>query len=162
MQVSDLQTFTPRDLQKTDRNYVYMHVDPTTGEVVYVGLGVGSRAWDIRTRDVNQNHYVWLQSQLETGFIPTDWVVVEFRNLSRLEAQERELELIHQLGPKFNVSGSWAAKKYSLDDVKNWKVLRETGLTYKEIGMKTGVGEMVIYRALSGQTAAYRSALNVK
>ena len=148
------------ELQAQNFNYVYLHVDPETQEVVYVGMGTVSRAWDVKTREVKDNHYQWLQGLLKKGYVPSEWVSIEYKQLSREDAYNKELELIHMFGPKFNSSASWAASKYTPEDVRLWMKLREEGKTYKEITLATGVSEMVIYRALSGQTAAYRNVVN--
>lgn len=148
------------NLQKNKYNYVYLHVHPETQEVVYVGMGTAERAWEVKRREVKVDHYQWILELLSKGYIPSDWVQIELQGLDRKEAQEKETELINLLGPRFNTSASWAAKKYTPDDVRHWMDLRKQGLTYKEIQDKTQAPAMVVMRALKGHTAAYRSIVN--
>ena len=84
--------------------YVYHHVDPITSEIVYVGKGCHGRAWDVtRCRNTHKEHQDWMKELCVLGYIPTDWVKIEHKNLSENEALRLEKEYFHTKGqPIFN------------------------------------------------------------
>lgn len=83
--------------------YVYTHHDPETHELMYIGKGSGGRAWDVtRCRNENPGHQKWMICLLENGYIPTDWVSIESKNLTEEQARNRELQLIHSNPSRFN------------------------------------------------------------
>lgn len=144
------------ELKKQDIYYVYVHVDPETGVVMYVGMGSLERAWTIRPRTYNNSHLLWLYEQMNKGYLPNDWVAIEFKGLTRAEALANEQLLIKQLGPKFNCTNSWSAKKYSEEEIKIWIKLRAESKTFKAISDERKVSPMVVMRALNGTTHAYK------
>lgn len=66
--------------------YVYLHKNPVTQEVFYVGKGVGFRSSDMKTRNKN-----WVEYVNENG-IPI--VEIDSMNLTEQAANEREMYLI--------------------------------------------------------------------
>lgn len=83
--------------------YVYLHIDPETKEIVYIGKGSGGRAWDV-TRDRNHHieHLTWMKNLISKGFLPCDWVEIKSKSLSDAEARKEELKLLHNQLTKFN------------------------------------------------------------
>lgn len=129
--------------------YVYQHIDPSTGEIVYVGMGSGGRAWGIlnRNRRHHPEHREFLDQLTQNGFLPCDWVVIIERNMTKETATLSELKLIHSLGiPKFNFSNGekqWSSKLTD-DQVKEIVVLLKTKLTHREIAHQFGVSKGTI------------------
>lgn len=84
--------------------YVYIHFDPQTKEIVYVGKGKYGRAWDVtRARKESPEHQEWMMLQSELGYLPTDWVQIEGRNLTESEAFQLEKKTLHRNGvTRFN------------------------------------------------------------
>lgn len=79
--------------------YVYLHTDPRTQEVVYVGKGKHGRAWDVtRCRTDNKEHQNWMLELSELGFIPTDWVSILYKNHTENGALQLEKEYLHLHG----------------------------------------------------------------
>jgi hypothetical protein len=102
-------------------NYVYLHKEPTTGEVVYVGKGSGGRAWDT-TRNkqaMNPEHYTWMQSLMSQGYIPTDWAVILKSGLTDVEAFHMEKLYRHENGyPKYDRTSGEKNHQAKLTDVQ--------------------------------------------
>ena len=77
------------------KHYIYAHLDK--GEPVYIGIGVGERAWRTTGRN-NPEHKEWLKSKLpehlELQFIAT--------NITKQDGYHLESYLISLLKPKFN------------------------------------------------------------
>lgn len=79
--------------------YVYLHKDPITNKIVYVGKGIGGRAWDVtRCRGQHKEHQLWMQTLMSNGYIPTDWVTIIHKNLTEQEAFSKEKEYLHTNG----------------------------------------------------------------
>lgn len=70
--------------------YVYMHLDPRTDKVRYVGVGVLSRAYDFQTR--SKKHLVWV-AELDAAELEPK-VALPSRTRDRTEAFEIERALI--------------------------------------------------------------------
>jgi hypothetical protein len=87
--------------------YVYLHKNPETDEIVYVGKGCHGRAWVVtRGKKTSKNHQDWMKSMGEKGFIPCDWVVILQKNLTEHDAFKIETNWMHVNGqPKFNRTG---------------------------------------------------------
>ena len=95
--------------------YVYLHVDSTTKEVVYVGKGKYGRAWDVtRVRAAGHHkHCEWLKEQSIRGFLPIDWVVILHRGLSEPDAFDKERTYWQTNGlPLFNRGQLLGEKNY--------------------------------------------------
>ncbi len=57
--------------------YVYAHIEPISGETMYVGMGSGGRAFVCSpTSHGNVEHRNWITGLLNDGFTPEQWVKV--------------------------------------------------------------------------------------
>lgn len=89
----------PTDYQ----NYVYLHINPINNEVIYVGVGTKDRAWHYRvSMSRHKEHTKFLNYLTEQGHIPSDWVEVVERGLSKEDARLVEKRLISKYNPTFN------------------------------------------------------------
>lgn len=145
--------------------YVYQHVDPDTGEIVYIGCGSKGRAWQYnkgsehatRNGGRHSDHFRWLEDQTAKGFTMADVVVIVRKSLRKPIALKLERKLVAKHKPRFNrpmgVSTlclssrqlSWARENYG-----NTKYP-----SYFAVATHLGVSAMTIYRALNGQTKNY-------
>ena len=84
--------------------YVYVHFDPQTDEVVYVGKGCYGRAWDVtRNRGQHLDHVSWMKAQCEMGFNPHNFVRIIHSSCTEKEALQLEKEYMYKNGqPVFN------------------------------------------------------------
>ena len=73
-----------------EQYYVYTHLNPTTKEVFYVGIGKGNRAWN---QWAGRNKF-WENYTAKYGFE----VGLIAENLTRKQAGKIEMELIAHLG----------------------------------------------------------------
>lgn len=118
--------------------YVYKHVDPETKELMYVGMGKGSRAYATKTVKVKQaayghrspEHAFHLEALLKDGYLPHEWIEFVERSLTKRQALKIEKEL------------------------------RDQGLSYKNIGKQMKCSTMVAYRILNNQSPNYTELLN--
>lgn len=82
-----------------NKYYVYQHVHPVTGELVYIGKGTGGRAWDVtRCRGTHRQHQEWMEAMMEEGYVPSDWVQIVNQALPEKEAFALEKECLHDSG----------------------------------------------------------------
>ena len=72
------------------KHYVYIHLNPQTKEVFYVGIGKGNRAWN---RWAGRNNF-WENYVNKYGFE----VELIAENLTRKQAEKIEMQLIASLG----------------------------------------------------------------
>ena len=145
-----------------NKYYWYKHVDPVTKEVVYVGHGSGGRAWQcgsshspLRSKD----HCKWADELLERGVTPDEWVEVGEKGLSKKEAKESELILIHKLKPRFNQSIRHPLLKFTPDLYDTAVALREAGHSYGYIAKSLGLSIMVVHRGLNKKSISLETAL---
>lgn len=75
--------------------YVYLHVDPETNQIQYVGKGSGARAWSLVGR--SQEHIDWLTSMTNQGVSPDEFVIVVHSGLSEDRALQKEKQIIAKL-----------------------------------------------------------------
>jgi hypothetical protein len=139
----------------TEIYYVYIHVDPITQEIVYIGKGVGGRAWDVtRARGEHKEHQQWMKDLMENGFIPSDWVRIERRQLTEKEALKFETELRHSIGiTKFNRQSGERQHRSKMTNeqaLKAFELVKE-GKTHKEIAEMYGVSRTAISMLLTGK-----------
>lgn len=83
--------------------YVYVHIEPETGEIVYVGKGTRERV--IYSYHRSEEHAAFM---VECGdkFGPKgNWWACDHWGLSAKEAFKIEAELIKRYNPKFNKAG---------------------------------------------------------
>lgn len=139
--------------------YVYKHVDPETGELLYVGKGSGQRAWMCSgSKDITHyghrsfKHTTHLRDLIRKGFVPSDWVVIVRKGMDNQSAIDLEKSLISTDNPKFN--GVFGLKICKMDSklLTLCRSLREKGKSYFSIGKQVGVSTMSVYRGLNGIT----------
>ena len=82
-----------------DSAYVYAHAHPGTGELLYIGRGVNSRAWDINSRKPGHRETLL---ELNDEFGRGAYVLIIADDLSSDEAAAAEVHIIHRLKPPFN------------------------------------------------------------
>jgi hypothetical protein len=75
-----------------EKYYVYTHLNPTTKEVFYVGIGYGNRAWN---KWAGRNKF-WENYVKKHGFE----VEIIVDNITRKQAEKIEINLIAELGRK--------------------------------------------------------------
>lgn len=80
--------------------YVYAHINPETGAIVYLGKGCNERAWGNIKR--SEEHSKFLRNLYEMDYIPDEWTIVLDRGLSEKEAYTLERHLIEEIRPIFN------------------------------------------------------------
>jgi excinuclease UvrABC nuclease subunit len=136
-----------------DGCYVYQYIDEF-GDIVYVGQGVGGRAWFCgNMQGDTKERQKWKAEQLKKGRLPCDWVVISHRCLQKDEARSIETELIKEHQPLLN---RLHTKHYN-PSFKKWtdkhtslaKGLREEGMGYENIGKVLGLGAMTVWRNLN-------------
>jgi len=146
-------------------SYVYLHKDPITQEIRYVGAGSKGRAWacgwsskgGARRGNRTQNHQLWLNSLFDKGYTMGDIVVIVDQGLRKGEAHviEKEEILRHDKKFLFNRELGKALLSLSSDQVSFAKKLRKNGLSYKKISKEVGSSTMTMYRLLNGRTKYY-------
>jgi hypothetical protein len=58
--------------------YIYIHKDPVTLELRYIGKGTGDRAWRLKRR--GPHHQAWLNSLLKNNLLPIIEIIEYFEN----------------------------------------------------------------------------------
>ena len=138
-----------------DSYYVYLHTDPETGEVTYVGKGIHGRAWDVtRARNQRSGHVDWMKSLGSKGYLPTDWVSIIARGLPEKEAFKAEKEYLHANGAlRFcGMSGEKQHQsKMTNEQAREAFILAKNGMFHKDIAKKYGVGRSTIAMLASGR-----------
>ncbi len=145
-----------------NKYYWYKHVDPDTQEVVYVGHGSGGRAWQCGSSHSplrSKEHCKWADDLLERGITPDEWVEIGDRGISKEEAKETELQLIHELKPKFNMSIRYPLLKFTPELYDKAVGLRNAGYTYQAIAKALGLSAMVVHRGLNKKSISLETAL---
>jgi hypothetical protein len=146
-----------------DKYYVYQHVDPSTDEVVYIGMGSAGRAWlvgETHSTARKKAHNKWADDLLNEGTTPDQFVEVLNRGLPKSEALLLENILIHKLKPKFNRSIRHGCLKVTVEIYDMAKDLKEDGYSYNHIAKVFGLSPMTIYRALNKQTVSLELAID--
>ena len=137
--------------------YVYLHRDPITCNLLYVGHGFGDRAWSITNRDVI--HKVYLQNLLKEGYLPCDWVELVSMQLTKASAKSDENFICRNQTPTFNKSIRSKILKFTPDVYDIAKNMRDNGQAYSAIAKAVGLSIMSIHRGLTGQTISLELAL---
>lgn len=135
--------------------YVYKHIDPRTGELIYIGHGCRGRAWihgSKRTCLRSQDHLDHLESMISDGLIPSDWVHIVIQGISKKYAATLEQELIRELSPTYNKPQGKHLLKLTPETYRLCQELRDEGLFYNQIADEVGVSTMTVYRALNQKT----------
>jgi hypothetical protein len=122
--------------------YVYTHQNPTTKEILYVGIGQYDRAWCIRQNNRNKEHTQYLKNLFKEGFTLTDIVTVTDNMLSKQKAMEIEAEKINEYRPKFNKllnKNHWHIARQKTKEMCEFaKALKEMGYGYQRISFLLG------------------------
>ena len=135
--------------------YVYKHVDPRSGELIYIGHGCRGRAWIHGSKKTclrSQDHLDHLESMTQDGFVATDWVSIIVQGISKKNAAKYEQELIRDVEPLYNLPQGKHLLKVTPEIYNLLKELRGDGLFYSQIADEVGLSAMTVYRALNGQT----------
>ena len=128
--------------------YVYAHVDPYSGDVVYVGVGTNSRAYashNVRSDE----HRDWMNKHHNSGVNFVEFIAT---GLDSGEAFDIEAEMVRDLCPIFNKCHNVEylkardIEKYGVALIEDIKSLRLQGLSHKEIGFRTNLGTMTVWR----------------
>lgn len=82
------------------KSYVYAHFLPATGEVIYIGMGKGHRAFDTHKR--NEAHLRVLRNLEDAGYTPLDYAVIVTQGLTDKQARQIETRLIKTVRPALN------------------------------------------------------------
>jgi len=132
-----------------DVYYVYIHFDPETTKVVYVGKGCNGRAWDVtRCRNKHKEHQTWMQNLCKLGFIPTDWVEILHKNCTESEALRLEKEYMYKYGqPIFNRQAGEKNYQAKLTDEQAreiYKAAQEKKLTHKQLADIYGISRSAV------------------
>ena len=127
--------------------YVYLHKDPTTKEIVYVGKGRHGRAWDVtRCRTENKDHQNWMLEQSEKGFLPSDWVTILEKNLTEKEAFSAETVWMHEHGsPEFNRTSGQKNHQAKITDDQAREIFKLASIKqHKEIAEEYGISRSAV------------------
>jgi hypothetical protein len=96
---------------RDNKHCVYMHVDPDTQEIVYIGSGLPSRPWNSGGR--NETHRLWLR-YCQDRFGLARWasagVRIHAERLSMVAARQMERALILEHAPRLNAHYEGACK----------------------------------------------------
>lgn len=139
--------------------YIYLHNDPETNENVYIGHGNNSRAWLIGPTFRSEEHQKWLENLLNTGYDLSEIVTIGHKGLTKQQAREHELYLIHKWKPRFNKSIRYSGLKFTPEKYDKAKILREQGLSYNKIAKELELAPMTVHRGMSGKSISLETAL---
>lgn len=129
------------------RCYVYNHINPETGDVVYVGMGRKDRAWHYRvSMSRKEAHETYLNGLEEKGFLPYDWVVITHRNLTEEQAKQIEKDQINLLKPMFNVTYTGDHRGINRELMEKAKELKEQGIVGPTAAKLLEVSVMTTWR----------------
>ena len=81
---------------------MYQHIDPETGELLYIGMGSYERAWLCRGSNRKKNHQERLNELFALGHTMQDVVSIMANGLSKEAALSLELTKIEKFKPRFN------------------------------------------------------------
>lgn len=134
----------PSDYQKY---YVYTHTDPQTKELLYIGMGTKDRAWHYRvSMSRHRSHMEHLNKLTEAGYLPSDWVNIEHRNLTKGEAEITEKRLIQEYKPKFNYQYIGGNPRINQDLKTKAQELKDKGVLGRKAAEELRVSIMTAWR----------------
>ena len=142
-------------MSSKQHHYVYIHSDPRTDEVLYVGHGFKGRAWvygSPKSDSRSNEHLAHLEGMTESYLTPEDWVTVLYKGLTKVDACELERREIVKLKPRYNKPQGLKLLKMVDEKIQKARDLRYEGMSYKSVGEALGVSTMTIHRALNGGT----------
>jgi hypothetical protein len=126
-------------------NYVYSHIDPLTGEIMYIGMGTGGRAWASGSSSGtyrDPEHATWLEELFNMGYTMGDISKVLHKQKSRNDAYKIEHELILALKPIFNKIGNPDrnyTRKFTEQQALTAVALHESGVKLCDIPRELGI-----------------------
>ncbi len=135
-------------------HYVYQHIHPVSGIVLYIGHGSKGRAWVGQTLR-SEEHASMLDLLTKEGFLPCDWVKILARKLTKEQAKCIERELIQEYKPLFNKAQGKSLLALNKEQFEEAAKLRSAGLSFTTIAKYFNVAPMTIHRALSGKAVRY-------
>lgn len=129
--------------------YVYDHIHPVTGEVVYIGKGCHGRAWDVtRCRGQHKAHQDWMKGLCAKGFTPADWVRILYQGLTEKQALDEEHYLINEGCPVFNRQSGEKQHQAKLTNQQAIEIYELTKskkpIYHKDIAAKYGVSRTCV------------------
>lgn len=145
-------------------HYVYKHVDPETKELLYIGMGKGSRAYATQTAPTKTSsryghrspeHSDHLNILMNKGYLPHEWIEFHSRGLSKPDALVLEKELIEKLEPRYNRMAGIHRLMFDKAQILKMKELRDQGAYYHEIATTMGCSAMTVHRILNHSYKRY-------
>jgi len=151
----------------TGKYYTYLHIDPETDEVLYVGMGQGTRAYYFGTNPSDKTRYghrdaehsAHLTRLYESGLLPHEWVEFVENHVDKETAKATEKEFIEKCSPKYNKKAGIKSLLFSEQEVIAIQQMRNDGMIYRHIAEEMGCSTMVIYRILNNQSPRYKEML---
>ena len=137
--------------------YVYKHICPETGILLYIGQGSKGRAWVYAQGNLrNKEHDKYLMELTNKGFTSNSWVHIVDSRLSKSDSLIMENLLVwdSDIFPLFNSKKAHCCK-LTEEDLLKIKLLRDSGLSYEKIADETLFSTMTIFRALTNRTKNY-------
>ena len=138
------------------KTYLYAHILPETGEIIYIGIGTEARAWTTHKRSAP--HKKIIDNLLTKGYSPADYVCVIAQGLSDKDARLLEMSTIRTLLPILNQQGNGAANAGRGTVNKN-SVL--TDVRVRDIRAEFAKGDLSIRAIARDQGVAYTTARKV-
>jgi hypothetical protein len=131
----------------TEYYYVYIHKDPITGNIKYIGMGQGQRAWMMRNSGGTtayghrcKEHWEWYKELESKGYTLDKIVEIIDSSLSRSKALEIEKEMINSVGygKLFNKDPRLMNRKHDKEMCNFAKALHELGFGYQRVAHLMG------------------------
>lgn len=144
------------------KSYIYAHVNPDTGEILYIGSGRNYRA-TILHPGRSSLHDRFMRN-CKARYRQDEWCVFLACGLEKEEAHRLERELIHKVEPVFNRLGrnlSFAfhgpshASVLTEEQVSQIKRAYLDGLSIRRCAAKWGVGYHAARNAIRGRGWAH-------
>lgn len=137
---------------KNKEYYVYEHVCPKTGEVLYVGHGKRVRAWLHYVPFRSEEHAAFLETLIQDGYTPADFVQIVNQGLFKHEASSIEKQLIQEYNyPKFNKLMGIKHVRMNKQELTRACELRSENTSYANIGKELNIPTMTVFRALNNE-----------
>jgi len=95
-------------------------------------------------------HTKWCESLVLEGYLPSDWVTIISRNMTKKEACALEQAYIREFDPMFNQPLGQKLLKMTKDDLSKSRDMRSQGYSFQQIAQEIGVAVMTVHRALTG------------
>lgn len=151
------------------RYYVYIHVDPHTGETVYAGYGSRDRAWKFPpycknhpTANRAPDHIEWMEGLVADGFWPGDWVCLIDKNLNKEDARYLESKLIDTYAPRFNKINNQRSGPKTRSEVELMRQLRSEGQSWNKLAQRFNCSRQTVQRYVDGISKPKEEYVNHK